>query len=418
MLKFIKHNSLHPFPLEKDSIDAVITSPPYFNLRTYQGDPDMIGMEKTLGEYIEHIVAVAKNIKGVLKPEGSFMLNLGDSYFDKCLSLVPHRVAIALISDGWILRNTIVWHKPNPTPSSVKDRLNTSHEYIFHFVLNQKYYYNLDAIRVAHQTINITKNMSNPNLVNKINGLKIEVAKEVGSLFEESAELDKETNEYKTGYKNSKLQGETDKNIGARGGFAVTGETLENRYHDGGKNPNDVFVDEGKFTLEDELQAERDGYSRHAAARVLGRLRKGLATNHPLGKNPADVFMSNSTTENSQRKSPDEVLLDLETECPDCGLQFRTDLENFFENPGDVWMVNTESSKIKHCAMWPTKLVKRMILATVPVGGTVLDIFSGSGTTAIMAEKLERNGVGFDIGYDEAREQRIAKGIQNELIIE
>ena len=115
MHTFYNHNSLDPFPLEPESVNLVCTSPPYYLLRNYRNDPRQIGAEKTVEGYVEHLVQVAKNIREVLAKDGSYYLNIGDTYGEnKSLMLTPHRVALAMIADGWILRNTIVWSKPSP----------------------------------------------------------------------------------------------------------------------------------------------------------------------------------------------------------------------------------------------------------------------------------------------------------------
>ena len=136
--------------LPDDSVHMVMTSPPYFGLRDY-GHDDQIGLEDELDAYIEELVAVFRDLRRVLRADGSAWLNLGDSYAgDKNKMLVPHRVAIALQSDGWVVRNDVTWLKPNPMPSSVKDRLNTTTEQVFHLVPEPDYWYDLDAIREAH----------------------------------------------------------------------------------------------------------------------------------------------------------------------------------------------------------------------------------------------------------------------------
>ena len=140
--------------LPEQSVQTIITSPPYWGLREYsRGNPFEIGREKTLEEYIRSIVSCFSSLKPVLKDTGSLWLNIGDSYKNKTLMGVPWRVALALIEDGWILRNDIIWHKPNAMPSSVKDRLTVDHEYIFFFTKRTEgYYYNADAIREEHVT--------------------------------------------------------------------------------------------------------------------------------------------------------------------------------------------------------------------------------------------------------------------------
>lgn len=128
-----------------DSIDCCVTSPPYFGLRDY-GNKQQIGLEKTPDEYIGKLVEVFTKVKRVLKPEGTLWLNLGDSYSGKSLIGIPWLAAFALRQDGWYLRQDCIWHKPNPMPSSVKDRCTTAHEYIFLLSKSPKYYYNYDAM--------------------------------------------------------------------------------------------------------------------------------------------------------------------------------------------------------------------------------------------------------------------------------
>ena len=177
--------------LPNDCIDVAVTSPPYWGLRDY-GNSKQIGLEVNPLNYIAKIAEVSHEVMRVLKPCGSFWLNLGDTYFGgmltngqpkdwKCLStenkpekfgqdqlkafvkernklksnwlqhkqkmLIPARVAIALQDQGWILRNEIVWHKINHMPESCQDRLTRSWESLYFFVKSEKYYFDLDAIR-------------------------------------------------------------------------------------------------------------------------------------------------------------------------------------------------------------------------------------------------------------------------------
>jgi len=146
--------------MPSDSVHMMMTSPPYFGLRDY-GEDGQIGLEDSLDEYIAELVAVFEEVRRVLRPDGSAWLNLGDSYGpNKQKQLVPHRVAIALQEAGWIVRNDVTWVKPNPMPSSVKDRLNTTTEQVFHLTPEPDYYYDLDAIREAHAEASIERQQS------------------------------------------------------------------------------------------------------------------------------------------------------------------------------------------------------------------------------------------------------------------
>jgi len=148
MNKLIQGDSsevLNHFP--PNCIDCVITSPPYWGVREYSGN-SKLGNEDSLTEFIDNLLSIFNKIKRVLKPEGSFWLNIGDTYQNKDLIGVPWRVALAMKEkQDWILRNDIIWNKVKGNPSAASDRLRVMHEYIFHFVQQKSYYYNDKAIR-------------------------------------------------------------------------------------------------------------------------------------------------------------------------------------------------------------------------------------------------------------------------------
>lgn len=173
------------------SVNTVITSPPYFGLRDY-GHDGQIGLEQTPDEYVAAMVEVFRSVRRVLRDDGTVWLNLGDTYAQhkggttppaqtvaggvggkggekerrgqkdgynptrdpaahglkhKDLMGIPWRVAFALQSDGWYLRQDIIWHKPNPMPESVRDRCTKAHEYIFLLSKSPRYYFDSDAMR-------------------------------------------------------------------------------------------------------------------------------------------------------------------------------------------------------------------------------------------------------------------------------
>lgn len=144
---------LQEFP--PDIFDCCMTSPPYWGKREYNDDG--IGLEKDHIEFIKNLAAICAEIKRVLKPTGSFWLNIGDSYVDKRLLGIPWRVAIKLIDEqGWILRNSVVWNKIKGGPDNTKDRLRNVHEDIFHFVLSPRgYYYDADSIRNTPKRVKV-----------------------------------------------------------------------------------------------------------------------------------------------------------------------------------------------------------------------------------------------------------------------
>ena len=129
-----------------NSIDCCMTSPPYWQKREYANGG--IGLEKKYEDYIDNLVAICMEVHRVLKLTGSFWLNIGDSYKNKCLLNIPWRVAIELTDRGWILRNTIIWNKVKGGMDNSKDRLGNAYEPLFHFVkVNKGYYYDVDSIR-------------------------------------------------------------------------------------------------------------------------------------------------------------------------------------------------------------------------------------------------------------------------------
>ncbi|AEK08605.1 DNA methylase [Mycobacterium phage DLane] len=167
--------------LPDGAANCIVTSPPYFGLRDY-GVEGQYGLEDSPAEYVETMRALFSELRRVLADDGTLWLNLGDSYArnpakgttgtmngrnvprmgyagnrigkpelpEKNLLGVPWRVAFALQDDGWILRNAIIWHKPNGMPESVTDRLSGRYEFVFLFSKSRRYWFDLDPIREPH----------------------------------------------------------------------------------------------------------------------------------------------------------------------------------------------------------------------------------------------------------------------------
>jgi site-specific DNA-methyltransferase (adenine-specific) len=139
------------------SVDMVLTSPPYFQLRDY-AVTGQLGLESTVDDWVDNLSQVAAELGRVLTPTGTFWLNVGDSFAiharqgapRKSLLLGPERLALRLVADGWLLRNKIVWRKANPMPTSVRDRLACTWEAIYVFARQREYFLDLDAIRAPH----------------------------------------------------------------------------------------------------------------------------------------------------------------------------------------------------------------------------------------------------------------------------
>lgn len=169
-------DSLHILTrLPSESVQCIVTSPPYWGLRDY-GIEGQIGLEESLHQFLNKLVAIFSEVKRVLKPDGVLWLNIGDGYTSgnrgyrapdkknparamsvrpdtpkglkpKDLIGIPWRLAFALQEDGWYLRSDIVWNKPNAMPESVKDRPIRAHEYLFMLSKSEKYYYKRDAVK-------------------------------------------------------------------------------------------------------------------------------------------------------------------------------------------------------------------------------------------------------------------------------
>ena len=274
------------------SVDCIVTSPPYFGLRDY-GVDGQLGAEASPAEFVENLRALFAEARRVLADDGTLWLNLGDSYYSgkgsptqpdlknearrpaarsldkpgqpwarpKNLLGIPWRVAFALQDDGWILRNDIIWHKPNGMPTSVADRFGTKHEHIFMLSKSPRYWFDLDAVR-----------------------------------------------------------------------------------------------EPAKSTAE---QYERAGQS--------------VRANHRLGEINGSKIGAKS---------------------------FAGGLNPLGVNPGDVWSIPPQPFSEAHFAVFPPALPERCILAGCKPGGTVLDPFSGSGTTGLAAAKHGRRYVGIDLNPD------------------
>ena len=284
--------------LEAGSVDCIVTSPPYFGLRDY-GVDGQIGAEDTPAAFVERLVGVFREARRVLADDGTLWLNLGDSYVhkkasgtqgvtgqrasrtftasasggwagipEKNLLGIPWRVAFALQDDGWVLRNDIIWHKPNPMPMSVKDRLNAAHEHVFLFSKSRRYWFDLDPIR-----------------------------------------------------------------------------------------------DEPRMTADDITRASR--------------------TDHAPNQY---VTAATGNTRASRSRPISEVMGSFD--------------EVKGRNPGDVWTIATQPFPGAHFATFPPALPERCILAGCKPGGTVLDPFSGSGTTGFAAAKHGRRYIGIDLNPD------------------
>lgn len=314
-----------------------VTSPPYWGLRDY-GVNGQFGLETTPELFIENMVQVFREVKRVLRDDGTLWLNMGDSYahngaaygnekstltgrkhgeemgkakrFVKCGSSlkpkdlvgIPWMLAFALRDDGWYLRDCIIWHKPNPMPESVTDRTTKAHEYIFLLSKSNKYYYNAAAIATPY-------------------------ADKTYTTF------------------GCEVKGNGD------GSGLVQSENWS----------NSITVRKPKEWGKKDKQR---GHSRRHAG--------------------FNERWDNMTKEEQQLQGA---------------------------NKRSVWTIATRPFKEAHFATFPEELPHTCILAGCPPDGNVLDTFMGAGTTALVARKLQRNYVGFELNpeYVAIAERRLRK---------
>lgn len=339
----------------------------------------------------------------VLKKTGSFYLNIGDTYSGsgqggqtgygdykrervsgtleksitqktsvpaKCLIGIPERLMLRLVDEqGWIRRNTLIWHKPNHMPSSVKDRRTNSYEPIFHFIKSQKYYYDLDSIRIPHLTNN---NIKQEGVGNSL----LEPVKHDNSFFQEQdcQGQEKICENSTLGRKQDNIPGPNAATYkGFNGRWKKKLESL-------GKNPIDVISD-----IKHDIAVNRTGnvaYTDPLHTKAYNE----------MGKNPSDVVhVGSEVRPKSKLGVPSRWGDNHSSKNPE---------RRFNEggkNPGDFLDVSTHGYKEAHFAVYPEALVEPFILSSSPKDGVVLDPFSGSGTTAKVSKDLGRNSISIDI---------------------
>ena len=307
--------------LPDNSVDLVVTSPPYYMQRNYNGTGIGTGHEKTVESYIDSLLEVFSEIVRVVKPSGNIVYNIGDKYINSSLLLVPYRFAIKATTDyGVKLVNEITWVKRNPTPRQFGRRLVSSTEPFFHFVKGTKYYYNPDRF------FNEIDEKKRHKPTNRL-GEKYRVLIEKSDL---STELKRRANqsldEVIKEVKEAKIEGFRMKIRG------IHAEAFGGQ--EGGRKS----------------QIEKNGFT---IIRIHGKKMK------------KDVIISS--------------------------------VESI---PGN-----------KHSAIFPLSIIQEIVKLLSPIGGVVLDPYSGSGTTAVAAieEGCHYLGIDIDSTYCELARKRIAE---------
>ncbi len=345
--------------MENNSIDCIITSPPYWQLRDY-GYPEQWGLEPTFQEYLEHLWSMMDESYRVLKPSGTCWINLGDSYYGsghgnwskydngdishkdkyygdgrnsspktdwdyskmkpKTLILIPHRFAIGCIDRGWIMRNDCIWAKRNGMPESVTDRFSKKHEYFFFMVKSEKYFFDLDAIRDTIKTANDSND------------------------------------------RQSRWSSDYD---GINHGRSKDSTT---------KITKDISESMGSPRARQHRTRGTQGYSSASLGSPQQDVNGGYPVETSKGKNPGSV--------------------------------------------SDFWDIPTKPSSSKHYASYNDSLLVKPVLAGCPEGGIIYDPFMGTGSTAEVAIRANRKFIGSEMSaeYCKIANERISPFLAQGLI--
>ena len=358
--------------LPDDSVHCCVTSPPYWGLRSYlpadhPNKPFEIGSEPTLQEWVDTMVEVFREVRRILRPDGTLWLNLGDSYATgtsapsqenkgdvdhgawaksahlgrrradvpelraKNLIGQPWRVAFALQADGWWLRQEIIWAKKNPMPESIRDRFTKAHEHVFLLSKSERYFFDFDAVQEpveggAHARLPGNK-----------------------------------THKHATAYALG------DEHARTKAGLVAYAERQRAQY----KTPDGWDTRTGK-----------GGHgSFDAEGREKGTINDGVGRRQVPPGNPAERKLAEAGSGTKNNGSFDDAMAVMPST----------------RNPRSVRWVASEPFKGAHFATYPAELIRPFVLAGCPPGGTVLDPFGGSGTTGLVADQHGRNAVLVDL---------------------
>ena len=410
---------LHGDVLEKiaeipdESISVIVTSPPYYQLRSYQQD-GQIGLEATIPEYLDKMMAVMAQCKRVLKPTGTCWVNLGDSYagsgkgvggdgscketftFDKVpksrdkirpksLMGVPERFVARCIDDGWILRNKIPWVKGNALPCSFKDRFQNTWESVFFFAKSERNYANLDNVRIPITT------PPSPIFNYRIQRVKQgQITSNIKASQTELISTDGRGS-VKRLTKQDIIPDGTGKSKPTVSGFnerwRASREGLTKK--DFVDRPGDAPIQSGLSSAR--KSANRPGQTPQTLCKVnSGGFNKftGESSSNPKGKNPGDVFYINSTP--------------LRTKCRHCSWEAADIRTRFGESGADERYCHTckKADLLDHHAAFPVELPHYILRFAGPPKGMVLDPFLGAGSTAVAAERLGMAWCGIELSED------------------
>jgi|GEM_PF-1078388 DNA modification methylase len=359
--------------MPNDFIDSVITSPPYWQLRDY-GYIGQWGNEKTFEEYLNNLWKMMDEIYRVLKPNGTCWINLGDTYNDKkCLMLLPHRFAIGCIERGWIVRNDIIWAKRNGMPESITDRFSKKHEYFFFMVKQEKYFFDLDAIRDKHKIISLER--YNYDFIGNKIGL-------------DRIQSGARQNKVKTKYDNLEIESAHRQGMNKERGqnIVIKRNNLPNQkvFVDFLRNRTSIntiieSTELMKSKVEHWFRYDKIGFS-------FPSIDDWNAMKH-LCDNFDDEFHEIDVMLNDFEIETDNILKNIEKG----------------KNPSDVsdfWDIPTKPSKEKHYASYNDVLLFKPVLAGCEEQGIIYDPFMGTGSTAEVAIRSNRKFIGSEMSAE------------------
>lgn len=366
--------------IPNESISVAVTSPPYWKHRDYYAR-DQIGQEKTPEEYINKLFIIFKELLRKLTKKGVFFLNIGDTYIDKGLQMIPQRLAAKMTKDteiiiknkhiGWLLRNQIIWYKPNYMPSPAECRFTNTYEPIYFFTRDdweKEIYFDIDSIRIPYKSQQEENNFGLPRYLSE------EKYKE---MLPEIEQKNKQL-EY-----NGKFKGH-EKNVGASPGgrSSITGiKYIKKRKKE---LPQEIICDYLK------VWRNKCGLSAKEIDKILGYAH---TAGHWLRKDAGGSLPTPEDWMKLKKILKFDDKYDKEMTEMHYVLQV-IEKHPKGKNPGDLWQIRTAKLPGKHhFSVFPEDLPRIAITACCPSNGIVLDPFAGSGTTGKVAQELNRKSI-------------------------
>lgn len=383
--------------IPKDSIDLVVTSPPYWQMRDYKVE-NQIGRESTSDKYINKLVHISKKINNVLKDSGSYFLNIGDKYNSKKkqLLMIPSKLVIRLQNNGWILRNFIVWYKPDHMPSGFTDRFTTTWEPVFFLVkdtgnyMTPEYYFNLDEIREKHKTEESDVPVGLPRTVTEDEYKKL------------IPKLESLRKNYEGKFKGENIN--KGASPGARASLSGYTYSKQRIFKPSSQEELEVINYLREYRKKADLTPakidEMLGY-RHTAGHWFRTDRGGRTLPSPGDWIKLKEIL-NFDDRYDEKMTKMHYVLQAVMKHP------------LGKNPGDLWSITTDKSSESHFAIFPEALVERVVKSACPPNGIVLDPFAGSGTTGKVAMELGRKSIMIEINeeYVKIMEKRFKSSIK------